>query len=182
MAERLNYTIQTLGALDDGLSTDAYLIEFAKVPGGGGTSYDMAVRCTNVPIPETTSEPIEAEIHGFKVLWRGRRRFGSNDWAPQFIETKNGVISTAIRSWIEYCAGTDSGNSAGYKADYSTMADVTIFDTTGKEALKYRFFNVWARGLDEQANDSASNEVMRYTAHFAYDYFTQIGTNAVATR
>lgn len=174
MGERINYTTQTLGQIDDILSNDAYLVEFASVVGGGGKSFDLALRCRNVPIPATTVEPIEVEIHGFKLMFRGRRRHGENDWALQFIETKNSVVVTALRTWAEYCAGTDSGNSSGYKKDYSTTADLTVFDTMGKVSQKYRLYNVWCRGLDEYTLDSSNQEAANFTGHFSYDYVKQI--------
>lgn len=174
---RINYTTETLGNLTDVLTNDAFKLQFTSIPNASAGPTDLLLRCKAVTLPELSNEKVQVDIHGFQMNFRGRRRQGTGDMQVTFTEFKDVKVSTALRQWHEYVVGTASGNSGGYKSDYSTMADLSIFDTTGAEVLKYRCFNTFITSIPELSLDSSQQAAVEIQATFSIDYYRQMNIN-----
>lgn len=181
MATRINYTQETLGNLTDVLTNDAFVLQFARIPNGYGTPQDLRLRCKSVSLPDMSNEAIAVDLHSFQMNFRGRKRNGSGDVNVTFVEFKDAKVSTALRGWHEYVVGTQSGNSAGYKKDYSTTCVLTVFDTVGAPALEFTIYNMFITMFPELQLDSSAQAAMEHSCTFKCDYYEQTGGNKVTS-
>lgn len=167
MATRINYTQDVLN-LPDVLSTEAFVLRFNNVP-GGGDSRGLTLRCQTCVVPGVENEKIEVNLHGFQMFFRGRRR-QSGSMSVTFIETRDSNTTRSLRRWIEFVVGTRSGNSRGYKFAYTTRAELSVFDTTGATADFITIFNCFPANINEIPLDGGASTAMVVTCDFSFDY------------
>ena len=174
MVTRYNYTTETLGNLTDVMTTDAFIVQFAKIPSLSGTSTDLALRCSSVSLPGISNQKVPVDIHGYQMYFRGKKTTGGGDITLTFTEFKDVKVGKTLMGWHEFVVGTSTGNSKGYKSVYSTTMTVTAFDVTGKAALQYRCFNVFPTQVPGVTLDSTNVTPMQLQCTFSTDYYLQV--------
>lgn len=158
--------------LPDALATDRFelLLEPTIAP---GTNRVLALRCQQVAVPGTVIEQMIVAIHGHEYVFRGRRTY-SKQMAAAFVETVDGAVTKAIRTWQEGIVGTESGNGADKKT-YATRGTLIIYDQSGNAALTYNIENCWISDLQDVQADGQSSQPFLANVTFTYDRITQNG-------
>ena len=174
MVTRYNYTTNTLGNLQDVMTTDAFIVQFAKMPSVSGTSTDLSLRCSQVSLPGMNNQKVTVDIHGFQMHFRGKKTQGGGDCQLTFTEFRKGKVLQTLSGWHEFVVGTATGNSKGYKSIYSTTMTVTVFDVVGAAALQFKCFNVFPTQVPGVNLDSSNVTPMQLQATFSLDYYLQM--------
>jgi hypothetical protein len=164
-------------SLPDSLANDRFEFLLGSIPGGGGTP-NLTLSITTTTYAGFGTEVFDAPVSSHVRRFRGRKTY-PRTFTFTYDETVDFNNTTQLRQWNEFIVGTLSGNSQGYRADYSVNADLVIYDTTGVaiETLTY-----WYAFLTDVADISLSGEttaLFQGTGTVAYDYATS--SNVPAT-
>ena len=163
-------TLTELQSLPDPLTSDLYEFVIGRIPGGGGDTNVLRIQCQQVSVPSKTIEPVNVDLHSNTVVFAGRMTF-SHDMSITFVENRRMDVFKILNAWAEYCRNkqTQLGN---YKADYSTTAELYVYDQIGQVVQTFRFYGLWINTLPEYQFDSSSANLITAAATFQYDYWT----------
>jgi hypothetical protein len=155
-------------SIPDQLGNDRFEFLFGSVPGAGGTA-NLTLSVTTTNYAGFGNEVFDAPVSAHVRRFRGRKTY-PRTFTFTYDETVDFFNTTTLRQWNEYIVGTLSGNSQGYRADYSIIPDLVIYDTTGAaiETLTY-----WYAFLTDVADITVSSEtsaLFQGTGTIAYDY------------
>ena len=136
--------------LPDVLALDRFQILLSPT-GSNSTNQVLALRCVQLTIPQETTEPMLVAIQGLEFSFRGRRTYDKTIQAT-FVETIDGAVQKAIRTWTQDIVGGESGNGQK-KADYATQGTINVFDQSGNIALSYLVDNMWPSDISQMQLD-----------------------------
>lgn len=157
------------GALPDILDQIGFNIYFGNVPLSGGRSHNLTIACINAVLPGLGNESYEATLHGHTHKFRGRMTT-ARTMSISFYEVQTGEISQNLYGWNEFVVGTRSGNSQGYKADYSTTVTFDVLDTTGRVTRRHLIYGVFPQEVPDVTFDGSSSAAVQLSSTFNYDY------------
>lgn len=164
--------------LPDVLATDRFEILLSP-SGSSTTNQTLAVRCTQLVIPEEQTEPMLVNIQGLEFSYRGRRVYDKLIQAT-FVETTDGAIQNAIRTWTQQIAGGESNNGAT-KSKYATQGTINVFDQSGNTALSFLVDNMWPSAIPQVQLDGSQAQPYYQQASFTYDRLQPptVGTSTI---
>jgi hypothetical protein len=169
----MHITLDEVNKQKDVMDTVHFALRFGNIPGFSGDSSPMTILCQTASIPGLTIEPVEVGLHGHTVRFRGRKTF-SGTMSIGFVETASYEIQRRLRAWNEYCVGTNTSSSGGYKDQYAITAELEVYDVTQKIADRLSIFGVWPSDVPEVQLDGQSAQAMLINPSFTFDYFTSI--------
>jgi hypothetical protein len=153
-------------ALPDTLAVDRFEILLNPTT-GNNVNQTLAVRCVQLAIPAEITEPMIVAIQGLQFQFRGRRVYDQTMVAA-FVETVDGAVQTAIRTWTQQIVGSESGNGAT-KSTYAIQGTVNVFDQSGNTALGFLVDNMWPTDVGAMQMDGAQAQPYIQTVTFAFD-------------
>lgn len=162
----------------DIMSIDNFVMQFASIPFSKADPYkSLSLQVQGASIPGTHNEAFAVRLGGYTRLFRGRQDF-SHRLDLTFAVPSDLVTMDSLRDWHEGTAGSASGTSKGYQADYSTTGDLYIYDTAGKVVDVATFHRLFITALNDVAMDSTRSGAMYVTASFSYDFVTWQSTES----
>jgi hypothetical protein len=159
---------QDVSSLPDALLDDRFALLVTPPAGSSGdTTQGLTLRCMNAAMGGTSIEQILVSLNGFNTHFRGRRMYPFV-LAVAYQETNDGFATTALREWVEYIVGADSGNGVS-KKDYAVSATLQVFNEQGNVAIEATFENLWILDVqDVQVSGQAAQQYL-VQASFSYD-------------
>lgn len=161
---RIAYT--EVQALPDAADQVPFELLLGTLP-GVSNSRQITVSCLNVQIAGSSSESYAVTLHGHTRNFRGRR-MNSGSLAATFVEVSGHNIRKQLTSWLEFCAGYESGNSQGYIADYSVLATLVSYDTTGAVASRMQYEELFIQDIADLQHDGATSAALNLSATFKF--------------
>lgn len=165
-------TFNDINSLPDVMDASAFTLNLGLIP--SGSSRHLTIKCQSASRPGFSNERITATVHGHSLNWRGRKTYPQT-LSVQYLETSDMRSHNALQQWMEFCAGSESGNSQSYKALYSVLGELIMFDTTGAVADRVRLENVFPQDVTDTALSGESSAAMQVSATFSFDRFSSIG-------
>lgn len=170
-------TQSQMQSLPDVLATDRFTINFGVIPGFGDTSTSLLLKCIDVYIPGTANQRFAVPLGNVNRSFRGKKEFGQqNTMQCTFVETVDLTSLQALRMWLEYIAGTNSGNSQGYIADYAVTPTISVYDTTGSVADSVQLFRCFPENVPDVPLSTQQSQQMVFSASFSFDYAVYANT------
>lgn len=160
-------TFSEVNAQPDILDQVGFILDLGNIPLGGGTRH-LAIKCTTCPIPGMGNEVFEATMHGHKMSFAGKRNTPGT-FSPTFYEDSKGATGEALKKWLEFTRGSESGNSSGYKKEYAVQATLHILDTTGRVVNSHLIENCIIQDIPDVNMDSSSSGPVQVSPTFKYD-------------
>lgn len=162
-------TIQEVASLADPLTSDLFELVFGNIPGGVGDKNKLRIQCQQISLPAKSIEPVQVDLHAHTLMFAGRMTF-SHDLSITFVEDNKMSIFNALNGWAEYTR--NKRNQLGnYKADYSTTADLYVYDQTGLEIRKFQLHGLWISGVPEYQFDGSAANLITASASFQMDWW-----------
>jgi hypothetical protein len=155
-------------ALPDVLAVDRFEILISP-NGQDNTNQTLALRCVQCTLPEVQIEPMIVAIQGMEFVFRGRNTYDKQISAA-FVETIDGSVQAAIRSWKENIVGSESQNGQT-KKQYSTQGTINVIDQSGNIALTYLIDNMWPSQFPQVQLDGSQAQPFIQQVLFTYDRF-----------
>lgn len=154
----------------DNLDNARFELLLGTIPGGGSTT-NFTLGITTTSYPGWGNETWEAPVNGHIRKFRGRKTY------PRTLSvTYNDFVTfentTKLRQWNEFIVGTDSGNSSGYRVDYSINADLIVYDVTGVAIDDTTMWKMFLNDLPDVTVDGQASAGFTATCTFSYDYTT----------
>lgn len=160
-------SFQQINAQPDLLDQTAFLLDLGTLPYAGASEH-LAIKCLNVPIPGMGSEVMKVPLHGHTVAFRGRRT-NPGTFSPTFYEDSQMRTLNALRRWLEFTVGTNSGNSQAFKSGYSVDANLIIYDTVGNAIAAHIIENCIIQDVPDVTFDGSSSSPVQVAPTFSYD-------------
>jgi len=151
----------------DLLDQVGFLLDLGVIPGVGGSEH-LSIKCLNCPLPGMGQEDMKVVLHGHQIGFRGRRN-NPGTVSPTFYEDSRMLTLDALRGWLEYTAGSESGNSQGYKNQYAVDANLIVYDTTGKAVRAHIIEGMRIQDVPDVTFDGGSSAPIQVAPTFAYD-------------
>lgn len=83
-----------------------------------------------------------------------------------------------FKTWKEYIVGTVSGNSQSFKAGYSTIGTLQMFNHPGDVIHTMTFYNIFPTDVGDVSLDGGSSNAGQIPVTFSYDYtYSDIAPN-----
>ena len=163
-------SLTEIQSLPDPLTSDLYEFVIGRVPGGSGDSNVLRIQCQQVTVPSKTIEPVNVDLHSNTVVFAGRMTF-SHDLSITFVENRKMDIFNILNGWAEFVRNkqTQLGN---FKADYSTTAELYVYDQAGNVVNTFKFYGLWINTIPEYQFDSSAANLITAAATFQYDYWS----------
>ncbi|QXV74102.1 putative tail tube protein [Rhizobium phage RHEph12] len=161
---RIGFT--EVAALPDAADQVAFELLFGSVP-GVQNSQPLTIACQQAQIPGMSNEAYTVVLHGHARNFRGRA-MNSGTLSVTFIEVGDHLIQRQLIAWKEFVAGQQSGNSQGYLADYSVLAQLISYDTTGRVALRRNIEECFIQEIPDIQHDGSSSAQMSISATFKF--------------
>lgn len=162
-------TYNQVNSVGDVLDQSAFEFLMGQIP-GGGTTEDFTFLCQNVQLPGFSNEAFEVALHGFTIKYRGKKNF-ERTLAVTYVERSNMGFYRRLKAWDEYTTGTESGNSRGYKRQYSITSALRVYDTIGALASEHRIEGMFIQDLQSATLDGSSSAALQLSVSFSYDRF-----------
>jgi hypothetical protein len=159
-------------ALEDVLATDRFEL-LVEPQGQNGLNQTLAVRCTQIVVPQVMIEQMVVSIQGMEFNFRGRRTYDKTIGAT-FVETTDARVNTGIRTWMERVVGSESQNGANKKG-YSTVGSLNVIDQSGNTNLGFEIINMWPQEMPQVQLDGSQAQPYLAQATFSFDRVLQNG-------
>lgn len=180
-------TLTEARGLEDILDTSSYRMEIGQIPGAEIDSR-LSVQCTQATYPGVDNETFAVTFSGgHELSYRGRKVF-PKQLSLTYVETVSMNVTSAFGGWLEYIAGTDSGNSQGYKADYALDGPkLFVYDLVGNIADTVIFYGLQVSSKPDVSLDPGSAQPFQVQVTLTYDfYFSALyglsGLQAISTQ
>jgi hypothetical protein len=161
---RISYT--EVAALPDAADQVAFELLFGSIPGVNSTQR-LTIGCLNATIPGTSNESFAVTLHGHTRNFRGRRMNGGT-MSVTFIEGGDHLIQKQLLAWKEFVAGYESQNSQGYLSEYSVLAQLISYDTTGRVAARRNIEECFIQDIPDITHDGSSSAAINIQATFKF--------------
>lgn len=159
-------------SLPDPLLSYNFDLIIPNLPGGGDTKR-LTIKCQSTSIPGTSVDDVTVSLHGIDLKFAGRQMW-SHTLQATYLETRDMGTRFAIKSWIEFCRNARL-NSGNYKANYATIADLVLYDDTGKTVRTVRMEGFFPQTMDDGAVDGTSSTAVTIGVTWAYDAAFDVG-------
>lgn len=156
------------GSIVDPAQTWNFDLFFEKLPAGlGGDTSMLTIRCQATALPGTDMEPIEVELHGVKIRYRGRRTY-SGTFTVTFAENVDWTTYEMFKSWHNLMLSWEM-NTGSSSAVYKVPATLTMYDDAGNEVKSYQITGVWPQTVPEIAFNGAESAYVQPEITFSFD-------------
>jgi hypothetical protein len=132
-------------SVGDILDSSRHTLMFPNTP-AGGDGRSLTLRHGAITLPRFEVAQIISKPFGWSVAHAGRR-MQENIMSVEFFETTGGPSTKTLVAWQNLCHGLD-GTNMGLKRNYAVNCEMSLYDTTGKTALKFKCINVWPKTID----------------------------------
>jgi hypothetical protein len=166
-------TRQQAQSLPDVSDANRFALRLGVIPYYAASTQNLTVACFSAVRSGYTNEKFPAELGGHRRNFRGRKVY-EDSLQCSFYEVATGEVVRAIDSWSEAVAGSKSGNSLGYQHQYSITAELSCFDTTGKEYARQTYFNLFPSARPDVNHTTESSAAVQVQVTFSFDYFEEI--------
>lgn len=161
---RVTYT--EVASMPDAADQVAFELLFGAVP-GVDNSQMLTIGCQQAQIPGSSNESFAVTLHGHTRNFRGRR-MNSGTMSITFIEHGAHIIQKMLLRWKEFVAGYESQNSQGYLDEYSVLAQLISYDTTGRVAGRKNIEECFIQEIPDIQHDGSSSAAMPIQATFKF--------------
>lgn len=156
-------------ALPDFLTNGNFVMMFGTIPGTASTKR-LTLQCKSTSVPGVSIERLSQELAGFERGQAGGKTW-SHSLSVTFAETKDLYISKAIRAWMEWSRGTNSGLSVGDSGNTTVNADIYVFDNNGELVKTCTLFKVFPTEFpDTEFQGGSAQALVETQVTFGYDY------------
>lgn len=156
-----------VNAIADPLDQSAFELLIGNVPIAGAT-LDLTVKCQTVSIPGMSTEVFETMLHGHVIKVRGRKVY-PRTLTTTMIEDSQFATHNKLRQWSEFIAGTESGNSQGFRSEYAVDAQLIVYNTKGDPISRTIFENFFPQEISDTQLDGSSSAVVSVSTTWSYD-------------
>lgn len=153
-------------SLPDPLLSYNFDLIIPNVPGGGDAKR-LTIKCMSTSIPGTSVEDVTVSLHGVDIKYAGRQMF-THSLQVTYLETRDMSTRNAIKAWIEFARNTRN-NSGEYKVNYSTLADLVLYDDANKIIKTVTMEGFFPQTMDDSALDGSNSAPVNISVTFAYD-------------
>lgn len=161
-------SLQDVSGLPDPLLSYNFDLIFPTIPGGGGSSRALTVKCMTTSLPGMQLEQATASLHGVEVSYAGRQIW-TKTFQATFIETRDAATRKTFRRWIEF-ARNNSRNAGHYKKDYAVDGVMMLYDDIPAIILETKIVGMFPTQMDDVAFDGAAGTIVTSSITFSYDY------------
>lgn len=178
----MRINLNRIDSLPDFLTGDGFELLLGNLP-SVGDSTNLTLKVLNTNIPGFSTEPVEANLHGFVKKQRGRKVYPRTLQVTYLEDTKFDTYNK-LRGWMEFIVGSQSGTSAAYKnsasgaSSYAVNADLVIYDTVGREANRVTFWKMFLQEVGDVQISGENTALLQVSATFSYDEWTSLYTPA----
>lgn len=162
-------SLTDLYQVPDILSGEAWYFLITNIPGSNGNTRNLALKCVNSTLAGGTNEKMTVPLHGHQINFTGRSIQGQS-LPITYYEDSTMDTWRNLRAWEQYVKGRRSGNSAGYKRDYSVNGILEIYDTTGKMINSTKYYHLFPQEIPDTTFDGTSSTAIQIQCTFSYDY------------
>lgn len=155
----------------------AFMFELLIPDLGDWKQEDMIVRCKTASIPARGNAPIESVFMGMKQYFPGQPLF-TNVLTVEIEEHEDQKALKALYDWQQQIFDVDpfspTAGQSKQPTDNAVSRDITLrmYRYNGQVLEKsIKFYNSWLENVDESALAYTTNDSVRYTASFRYDYW-----------
>lgn len=128
----------------------------------------LSMACVNCVLPNVGAQEITAEVGNHTLRLAGRKDT-SGTISPEFILSGDYTLYKFLRKWAGLAS---SHNDDTQFASYKLLANITItaknVEDESKKAVILK--NVWCRNCPEINFSDDSNDIIRFTPEFAYEF------------
>ena len=162
-----------VNAISDPLDQTSFELLIGNVPIAGAT-LDLTVKCQTVSIPGMSTEAFETMLHGHVIKTRGRKMY-PRTLSTTMIEDSTFATINKLRQWSEFIAGTETGNSQGFRLEYAVDAQLIVYNTKGDPINRTVFENFFPQEISDVNLDGSSSAVVSVPVTWSYDRITSNG-------
>jgi len=166
-------TLDDVYALGDLIPSDNYELVFGNIP-GVSNSKGLTIKCLNTSYPGMSIEVMPVNVAAHVVTFTGRKMYPRKLQA-QFIEDSTMATMTQLRTWMEYCTGSDSGAASGTKAQYAVQGILNIYNQQAVLIDTVTFDNLFPEEISDTAITGESTTMFQINVTFSYD--RQVSSN-----
>lgn len=181
-------TLTELQSLPDPLTSDLYELVIGKIPGaaasnatsgggslatgnnGGGNA--LRIQCQQVSVPSKTVEAVPVDLAANTLMFAGRMTF-DHTMNITFVENRRMEIFNTLNNWAEYARNKET-QLGHYKADYSSTAELYVYDQIGTVIKTFKIFGLWINVIPEYQFDSSAANLITCASQFQYDYWEAV--------
>lgn len=162
-------SFEQVNSVPDILDQTGFELVMGAIPLAGG-SEDLTIKCQNVSIPGFSTEAFEAMMHGHVKRFRGRKMY-PRQLNATFYEDSRFLTHTKLRQWMEFIAGSESGNSQGFQDEYSVIAELRVYNTVGQIISNNRMEGFFPQDVPDVQLDGSASQGVSVAVTFSYDRF-----------
>jgi hypothetical protein len=173
-------TITDVAKILDPMLSDNFVFEIVKIPdevlsasASSGTlqpAEAFRVQCRTASKPGSTIEPVPVDLFGHSLQYAGRLTF-SHSLSIEYVESKDGYITTLLEAWQKMCRTVDSQHGQ-YKSKYAGTGRLSIFDQVGDKPTKiYTLYGIWPSEVPDMSFDGSGANLITVSCTFTYDYY-----------
>lgn len=164
-------SLDNILSLPDILDASRFLLTLGSIPGStGGSDTQLSFKVSSFETPGMSHESFDVPL-GTGLNFRGKRQY-VNTMSITFYEDSKSNTLRPLREWFENIAGTNSGDSQGYIADYSIpKVQLDQFDTTGATIATYWIYRFYPIDVPSVPLNAESSQAMQITCTFKMTYF-----------
>ena len=156
-----------VNSISDPLDQSSFELLIGNVPIAGET-LDLTIKTQTASIPGMSTEVFETMLHGHVIKVRGRKVY-PRTLSTTMIEDSVFGTTNKIRQWSEFIAGSESGNSQGFRADYAVDAQLIVYNTKGDPISRTIFENFFPQEISDTQLDGSSSAVVSVSVTWSYD-------------
>lgn len=161
-----------VGGLPDPLMQYNFDLFVPNVPGVTGfDARDFKTRVLTTSIPGRTIEPVEVSLHGVTIDYAGRVQY-QRTLAFEMLETRNMKARDVLMAWHKFTR--DNSSQGSYHAEYSTSADLRLYDDKDNIVRTIRLQNAWLESFDDSGLDGASSAAVQVSGSLRYFYYDDV--------
>lgn len=172
--------LQDVSGIVDPLLSYNFSLIFPSIPGSGGDTRDMTIKCISVGLPGMTIEQETLASHGVEVNYAGRQTW-SKTFQAVFWETRLADTRQTIRNWIKY-ARDNFNNQGNYKnggAGYAVDSVINMYDDIPNLINSVIVYGVFPTDMAEVQLDGAAGTIIQTNVTFSYDFTLESVTDGV---
>lgn len=168
MSTRVSF--DRINSVFDGLDQQGHVFVLGTIPAFGNEG-NLLLKCQQVQYPGYGNEAYDVASHGHVVRVRGRKTY-PRSLSVTYFEDQQMRTNQTFKRWHEYIVGSNTGNSGGYKRQYSTRASLYTFDHVGKNISEVRFDGLFIQEIPDIQYDGTSSALIQVQCTFSYDRHT----------
>ena len=163
--------LEDISNIKDPLLTYNFGLIIPNIP-GGGNGLQLTLRCQSTVIPGMNIEPALLGLRGMELQYAGRHTY-SHTLPVTYVEARDMITRQSMLRWM-YFARDFRNNQGNFKAEYSTSADIELYDDKGTVIRTIRLFGVFPLGVDDLGLESSGSTIAAFSCNLSYDYFRDI--------